>query len=97
VLLKSPQISVERFTRRQIGHAQGHCSEDGRLGFGRLDLLEFRKLISSVFDGVGGHKTGAQLSFEPVEVVLFGGSTCLSLLPPFKSIVSKKFGSKIDS
>jgi len=74
-----------------------YCSEDGRLGFGRLDLLEFRKLISSVFDEVGRQTTIAQLSFEPVEVMLFGGPTCLGLPPPLKSIVSKKCGNKGDS
>jgi len=81
MLLKSSQISVERFSRCQIGHAQGHCSEDGRVGFARLDLLEFLKLTSSVFDGVDVEKTGSLLSFEPVEVVLFGGSTCLGQPP----------------
>jgi len=64
---ESWQIPVERFMRIQIGHAQGRCSEDGRVGFGRLDLFEFRKLIFSVFGGVGGQKTGAQLRFENVE------------------------------
>jgi len=84
ILLQSSQISVERFSRRQIEHAQRYSSEDGRVGFGRIDLLQFRKLISRVFDGVGGQKTGAELSFEPVEVMLFGGRTCLGLPPPLK-------------
>jgi hypothetical protein len=61
MFLDSPQIPVERFSRRQIGHAQGHCSEDGREGFGRLDLLEFPNLISIVLYGLGGQKTGVQL------------------------------------
>jgi len=97
MLLSSSQISVERFSRRKIGHAQGHCSEDGQVGFGTLDLLEFRKLIFSVFDEVGGQTTRAQLSFEPVEVMLFGGSTRLGLPPPLNSIVSKECGNKGDS
>jgi hypothetical protein len=59
MLLKSPRISVERFSRRQIGHAQGHCYEDGRVGFGRLYLLEFLKLISRVLDGFGCQKMRA--------------------------------------
>ena len=90
MLLKSQQIAVERFSRRQIGYSEGHCSEDRRVSLGRLDLIEFREQISSVFDGVGVEERGAQLSFEPVEVVLFGCSTSLGLSPPLKSIVSKK-------
>ena len=45
-LLKSQQISVE-----QQETDRDHCSEDEPVGFGRCDILEFRKLISSVFDG----------------------------------------------
>ena len=97
MLLNSPKISVERYGRRQISHAQSQCSQDRRVGFGRHDLLEFHQFNSSVFDGVFGQETGAQLRFEPVKVVLFGVSTCLVLPPPLKSIVSKNCGSKGDS
>ena len=47
-LLNSLQIPVERFGRRQIGHAHGQCSEDRRVSFGRLDLLKFYKFIVSI-------------------------------------------------
>ena len=97
MLLKSLQILVERFSRRQIYHDQGHCSKKRRVGFDRIDLLEFRKLISSVFHGVSGPKAGTQLSFERVEVVLFRCYTCLWLSPPLESIVSKRWGSKGDT
>jgi hypothetical protein len=45
-------------------------------------------MISSIFEGIGGQETGAQLGFEPVELVFFGGFTCLDLLSPLNSIVS---------
>ena len=81
ILLKSSQISVEGFSKRQISHTQGHCSEARQVGLSRIDLLAFCKLISSVFDGVSGQKTGAQLIFECDEVVL-------------ESIVSKRVAAK---
>ena len=94
ILLKSSQISVEGFSKRQISHTQGHCSEARQVGLSRIDLLAFCKLISSVFDGVSGQKTGAQLIFECDEVELFGGSTCLGLSSPLESIVSKRVAAK---
>ena len=51
-----------------------NCSKNRPEGFGW-----FRELISSVFNGVSGQETGTLLRFEPVEVVLFGCSTCLGL------------------
>jgi len=107
VLLQLPLAAVSRFVNRyveeEILSKLSQCLpvpnelKKGKMAFCRLDLLEFRKLISNVFDGTGCQKTGAQLTFEPVEVVLLGGSICLGLPPPLKSIVSKNCGSKGDS
>jgi len=56
-------------------HAQGHCSEYRRVGFGTIHLLELRKWISSVFAEVNG------------KVVLLEDFTCLGLSPTLERIV----------